>query len=96
MAGRAAKNTSDVPMNYVAGLGRGATGFTTRSDIGPARMAEANAEVDKLNDNKYDEFSGFQGSLFDEMPYDEDDEAADQVWNEIDARMDERRKSRRE
>jgi len=28
-----------VPTNYVAGLGRGATGFTTRSDIGPARAA---------------------------------------------------------
>jgi pre-mRNA-processing factor 6 len=27
----------DAPANYVAGLGRGATGFTTRSDIGPAR-----------------------------------------------------------
>ncbi|RAH45959.1 U4/U6-U5 snRNP complex subunit PRP6 [Aspergillus brunneoviolaceus CBS 621.78] len=25
------------PENYVAGLGRGATGFTTRSDLGPAR-----------------------------------------------------------
>ncbi|PWN92058.1 hypothetical protein FA10DRAFT_265864 [Acaromyces ingoldii] len=25
------------PANYVAGLGRGASGFTTRSDIGPAR-----------------------------------------------------------
>lgn len=25
------------PLGYVAGLGRGATGFTTRSDIGPAR-----------------------------------------------------------
>ena len=25
------------PAGYVAGLGRGATGFTTRSDIGPAR-----------------------------------------------------------
>lgn len=27
------------PLGYVAGLGRGATGFTTRSDIGPARQA---------------------------------------------------------
>eukprot|EP01027_Heterolobosea_sp_BB2_P016193 GEZU01023080.1.p1 GENE.GEZU01023080.1~~GEZU01023080.1.p1 ORF type:complete len:983 (-),score=312.18 GEZU01023080.1:84-3032(-) len=27
------------PPNYVAGLGRGATGFTTRSDIGPARIS---------------------------------------------------------
>jgi pre-mRNA-processing factor 6 len=25
------------PVGYVAGVGRGATGFTTRSDIGPAR-----------------------------------------------------------
>ncbi|KAJ6828622.1 putative protein STABILIZED1 [Iris pallida] len=30
---------SKPPPNYVAGLGRGATGFTTRSDIGPARSA---------------------------------------------------------
>ncbi|EPS73075.1 hypothetical protein M569_01676 [Genlisea aurea] len=30
---------SKPPSNYVAGLGRGATGFTTRSDIGPARAA---------------------------------------------------------
>jgi pre-mRNA-processing factor 6 len=27
------------PSNYVAGIGRGAMGFTTRSDIGPARAA---------------------------------------------------------
>lgn len=27
------------PPGYVAGIGRGATGFTTRSDIGPAREA---------------------------------------------------------
>lgn len=27
------------PLGYVAGAGRGATGFTTRSDIGPARNA---------------------------------------------------------
>ncbi|CAN6328285.1 unnamed protein product [Urochloa humidicola] len=30
---------SNPPPNYVAGLGRGATGFTTRSDIGPASTA---------------------------------------------------------
>lgn len=28
------------PANYVAGLGRGAAGFTTRSDIGPARETQ--------------------------------------------------------
>lgn len=32
---------TSAPANYVAGLGRGAIGFTTRSDIGPAREALA-------------------------------------------------------
>ena len=59
-------------------------------------MSAENDEAGKLNDSKFDEFAGYQGSLFDQMPYDEDDEAADRVWNEIDAHMDERRKSRRE
>jgi len=94
-AGRSRGLNAQAPINYVAGLGRGATGFTTRSDIGPARSGEAD-EAAKLNDSKYDEFTGYAGSLVDQMPYDEDDEAADQVWNEIDSRMDERRKSRRE
>lgn len=31
-------NALPQPANYVPGLGRGATGFTTRSDIGPARL----------------------------------------------------------
>ena len=31
-------NQLQTPANYVPGLGRGATGFTTRSDIGPARL----------------------------------------------------------
>lgn len=39
-AGRAAGfGGAQAPPNYVAGLGRGATGFTTRSDIGPSRQA---------------------------------------------------------
>jgi hypothetical protein len=34
------------PPSYVAGLGRGASGFTTRSDIGPAREKEIEAAAD--------------------------------------------------
>eukprot|EP01036_Dinobryon_divergens_P053937 gene53937-72077_t len=34
------------PTNYVAGLGRGAQGFTTRSDIGPARPVGAPTATD--------------------------------------------------
>ena len=59
------------------GLGRGASGFTTRSDIGPARESgditddrhapPGAAKVVKkddeenLNDTNYDEFSGYGG-----------------------------------
>jgi len=33
------------PDNYVAGLGRGATGFTTRSDLGPAREGPSEDQI---------------------------------------------------
>ena len=58
-------NTS-APINYVAGLGRGATGFTTRSDIGPARMGaeqEGKAQETSLNDNNFDKFSGYSEAM---------------------------------
>ena len=32
-------NAATAPVGYVPGLGRGAAGFCTRSDIGPARTA---------------------------------------------------------
>ncbi|CEG81837.1 Putative Pre-mRNA splicing factor prp1 [Rhizopus microsporus] len=91
------------PPNYVAGLGRGATGFTTRSDIGPAR--ESGIEADPLlstgkeegddDDERYQDPDNEIG-LFSTAPYEEDDEEADRVWDMIDAKMDERRKARRE
>ncbi|KAL9655257.1 hypothetical protein ABK040_009031 [Willaertia magna] len=42
------------PPGYVAGIGRGATGFTTRSDIGPARVPSStttNGQEDDNNNN---------------------------------------------
>lgn len=117
------------PPNYVAGLGRGATGFTTRSDIGPARSApdlpdrsattiggaavptvgrgrgkgageeEEEEEGDEKGydeNQKFDEFEGNDVGLFASAEYDEDDKEADAVWEEIDKRMDSRRKDRRE
>ena len=118
------------PANYVAGLGRGATGFTTRSDIGPARAApdlpdrtattigggaaapagagrgrgkggneeeEEEAEEKGYDENqKFDEFEGNDVGLFASGEYDEDDKEADAVWEDIDKRMDSRRKDRRE
>ena len=41
-------NSMSVPANYVPGLGRGATGFTTRSDIGPARMTPEMAAAQQV------------------------------------------------
>lgn len=102
------------PLGYVAGVGRGATGFTTRSDIGPARDStndvsderhappkkakkeEEENEDEYMNDSNYDEFNGYAGGLFNKDPYDKDDEAADKVYEEIDNRMDEKRKDYRE
>jgi len=126
------------PTNYVAGLGRGAVGFTTRSDIGPARSAPAtpgaigvpgappipvadfgqapagyvagagrgaggllgkkpeDAERSDLSETNYDQFSGYSQSLFNDTPYDRDDEEADRIYEAIDTRMDSRRKKRRE
>lgn len=59
-------HSSNPPPNYVAGLGRGATGFTTRSDIVPALAAP-----DLLDEGNY---VGLLAS-------DEDDREADAVTN---------------
>ncbi|KAI4216800.1 MAG: hypothetical protein LQ351_000749 [Letrouitia transgressa] len=45
MAGRKDFLNQPAPENYVAGLGRGATGFTTRSDLGPAREGPSEDQI---------------------------------------------------
>eukprot|EP00882_Tetradesmus_deserticola_P002717 GHRQ01002888.1.p1 GENE.GHRQ01002888.1~~GHRQ01002888.1.p1 ORF type:complete len:911 (+),score=473.90 GHRQ01002888.1:1197-3929(+) len=94
-------NALRAPSNYVPGLGRGATGFTTRSDIGPARSGPVGGDGDKegggdADENKFDEFMGSDAGMFAGGQYDEDDREADRVWDEIDSFMDERRRERRE
>ncbi|KAK9448472.1 PRP1 splicing factor, N-terminal-domain-containing protein [Limtongia smithiae] len=101
----------EAPANYVAGLGRGATGFTTRSDIGPARegpsddaiqealakRAEQIANENAGNDDE-DRFADAENDagIFAKGAYDEEDEEADKIYSEVDERMDSRRKARRE
>ncbi|KAJ1410619.1 Tetratricopeptide-like helical domain superfamily [Sesbania bispinosa] len=92
---------SKPPPNYVAGLGRGATGFTTRSDIGPAHAApdlpdRSATTIGDAASNKFDEFEGNDVGLFASAEYDEDDKEVDAFWEAIDKRMDSRRKDRRE
>jgi pre-mRNA-processing factor 6 len=104
-------NSMPVPPGYVPGIGRGAMGFTTRSDIGPARAApdsataaamlakmEGGEEGDRADysESNYDEFSGYGERLFATGVYDEDDREADEIYNSVDAAMDKRRKRLRE
>ncbi|KAI9048476.1 hypothetical protein LZ554_007311 [Drepanopeziza brunnea f. sp. 'monogermtubi'] len=48
MSGRRDFLSQKAPENYVAGLGRGATGFTTRSDLGPAREGPSEDQMKEL------------------------------------------------
>ncbi|KAI9203430.1 PRP1 splicing factor, N-terminal-domain-containing protein [Polychytrium aggregatum] len=103
------------PPNYIAGLGRGATGFTTRSDIGPARetpddasaieaaiaKATAAAQAAKARGEDDDDGEQYQDpdnetGLFATAPYEADDEEADRIYEEVDRKMDDRRRIRRE
>ncbi|TVY83003.1 Pre-mRNA-splicing factor prp1 [Lachnellula suecica] len=121
MSGRRDFLSQPAPENYVAGLGRGATGFTTRSDLGPARegpsedqIKEALAkraaqlgaaaptaygapekkEEDDGDDERFQDPENEVG-LFAGGAYDKDDDEADRIYQEVDEKMDRRRKARR-
>ncbi|OLL24837.1 Pre-mRNA-splicing factor prp1 [Neolecta irregularis DAH-3] len=96
------------PPNYVAGLGRGATGFTTRSDIGPAREGPSEDLIKAAlarrleggadNDDDDERFRDPENDvgLFGSAPYDEEDDEADKIFDAVDQKMDLRRKAKRE
>ncbi|KAI9812607.1 MAG: hypothetical protein M1827_004596 [Pycnora praestabilis] len=121
MSGRKDFLSQAAPENYVAGLGRGATGFTTRSDLGPAREGPSEEQIkealakraaqlgaapptaygapekkdDDEDDDRYQDPENEVG-LFANGQYDRDDDEADRIYQEIDEKMDRRRKIRRE
>lgn len=121
MSGRQSFLTQAAPENYVAGLGRGATGFTTRSDLGPARSGPSEDQIkDALakraaqlgqapptaygapekkeeNDEEDDRFQDPENEvgLFANGAYDRDDDEADRIYQEVDEKMERRRKHRR-
>ena len=106
------------PENYVAGLGRGATGFTTRSDLGPAREGISEDQIKEAlakraaqlgaggafgqdgkkeeddNDDRYQDPENEVG-LFASGSFDRDDDEADRIYQDVDDRMQKRRKERR-
>jgi len=122
MSGRRDFLSQTAPENYVAGLGRGATGFTTRSDLGAGKegpsdeqIREALAKraaalgaatptaygvVEKKKDDEEEDDERFQDpenetGLFASGNYDRDDDEADRIYQEVDEKMDRRRKTRR-
>lgn len=121
MSGRKDFLSQQAPENYVAGLGRGATGFTTRSDLGPAREGPSEEQMKELlakraqqlgaapptaygapekKDDNDDDDERFQDpenevGLFANGAYDRDDDEADRIYQEVDEKMDRRRKIRR-
>ena len=112
------------PDNYVAGLGRGATGFTTRSDLGPAREGPSEDQIKEVlakraaqhgledtvfagkgrkpaeEENEAPEDNRFQDpddevGLFAHGSFDKEDDEADRIYQDVDEKMERRRKLRR-
>lgn len=130
MYGRKDFLSQPAPENYVAGLGRGATGFTTRSDLGPAREGptpeqiqealakraqqlgaptptaystnrekggkgkEQEAEKEEEEEERFQDPDNEVG-LFAYGAYDREDDEADLIYQEVDEKMDKRRRARR-
>ncbi|TKX21526.1 pre-mRNA-splicing factor prp1 [Elsinoe australis] len=122
MSGRKDFLSQPAPENYVAGLGRGATGFTTRSDLGPARegpseeqikealakraaalggpaptaygISDKKKEEEEADDERFQDPENETG-LFASGNYDRDDDEADRIYQEVEEKMDKRRRARR-
>ena len=128
MSGRRDFLNQQAPENYVAGLGRGATGFTTRSDLGPARegpspeqiqealakraqqlgttaptaygvsdkkKSEQEKEKEEAEDDERFQDPENEVGLFAYGQYDRDDDEADRIYQDVDERMERRRRERR-
>lgn len=68
------------PAGYIAGIGRGASGFTTRADVGTGRLARRPDEDDRFEDA--------------DEARDQDDEEADAIYNAVEERLRLRHKKR--
>ena len=83
------------PPGYVAGIGRGATGFASGVSRDRPTRTETEKETD-LADSNYDSFAGYSGSLFDGVQGDAEDVEADQIYDLVESRMESRRKKARD
>ncbi|GJC98436.1 PRP1 splicing factor [Colletotrichum higginsianum] len=78
MSGRRDFLSQPAPENYVAGLGRGATGFTTRSDLGPAREGPTEDQIKEAVAKRAAQLGlGTDGKKADDNENDDDDRFKD-------------------
>jgi pre-mRNA-processing factor 6 len=81
----------EAPANYVAGLGRGATGFVTRSDLGGGFD-----DTPAIKDDERFQDPDNESGLFSKLPYDAEDLEADRIYEQVEKNMQERRRKWRE
>ena len=94
MSGRKDFLNQPAPENYVAGLGRGATGFTTRSDLGPAREGPSEEQIKEALAKRAATLGTAAPTAYG-VPERKDDDEADRIYQDVDEKMDRRRKLRR-
>lgn len=69
------------PENYVAGIGRGAVGFTTRSDLGPARDGPSEEQITSAIKKRSEQLGLTEGK--DDAGVDKDDGRYQDPDNEV-------------
>lgn len=99
------------PEGYVAGIGRGAQGFTTRSDLGPAKAGPTDEDIQAALAKRAAQLKGDTNNdqdnadpnrdpendtgLFAHGNYDQEDDEADRLYQMVDDKLERRRKPQR-
>ena len=94
------------PAGYVPGVGRGAVPIFTRSDIGDPSDPNSKItptsgtrgheyEKTDFSDTAFDKFYGFNDSALADQQYTKEDQEADQIFDQVEAYMQSRKKHRK-
>lgn len=83
------------PPGYIAGLGRGATGFITRPDLGPGSSISTPAVPATEDDRPELLVANEEGLLASRGPQGAEDDEADAIFATIEQRMAQRRRARK-
>ncbi|KAF4690161.1 Pre-mRNA-processing factor 6 [Perkinsus olseni] len=90
-------STAGAGQHSIHGRATGFTGGVSRDDASSSEITPIQDEENQdLGDSNFDEFAGYGGSLFQNTVYDEDDKEADEMYEQVDERLDEKRKKWRE